>query len=129
MRNPLPTVDVIIEYMGGIVLVKRKYEPLGWALPGGFLEYGESLEEGARREALEETGLEVRLKRQFHTYSDPGRDPRRHTVTTVYVAEGSGALRAGDDAADAVVFTGHTLPEEIVFDHRDILDDYFKGRH
>jgi ADP-ribose pyrophosphatase YjhB (NUDIX family) len=127
-RNPVPTVDILIEYGRGIVLIRRKNEPLGWAIPGGFVDYGESLEEAAVREAREETGLEVELLRQFHTYSDPGRDPRRHTISTVYVARGSGALRAGDDAARAGVFTRGDLPPDIVFDHRDILDDYFLRR-
>lgn len=129
MRNPVPTVDIIIETGGGVVLVRRKNPPHGWALPGGFVDYGESLEEAAVREAREETGLSVELIRQFHTYSDPGRDPRQHTITTVYVARAEGRLRAGDDARAAEVFTEETLPREIAFDHRQILEDYFKGRH
>jgi ADP-ribose pyrophosphatase YjhB (NUDIX family) len=129
MKNPLPTVDIIIEYMGGIILISRKYEPFGWAIPGGFVDYGESLEDAAVREAKEETGLDVRLMRQFHTYSDPGRDPRKHTVTTVYIASAEGELRAGDDAKDARVYTRDGLPADIAFDHRDILEDYFMGRH
>jgi 8-oxo-dGTP diphosphatase len=129
MRNPVPTVDIIIETGGGVVLVRRKNPPHGWALPGGFVDYGESLEEAAVREAREETGLSVELIRQMHTYSDPGRDPRQHTITTVYVARAEGRLRAGDDAKAAEVFTEETLPREIAFDHRQILEDYFKGRH
>lgn len=125
-KNPLPTVDIIIEYGGGVVLIRRKNPPPGWAIPGGFVDYGESLEEAAVREAREETGLVVRLKRQMHTYSDPERDARGHTITTVYVAEGSGELKAADDAAEAGVFTRDTLPGEIAFDHREILEDYFK---
>jgi len=128
-RNPVPTVDIIIEYGVGVVLIERANEPHGWALPGGFVDYGESLEQAAAREALEETGLRVELKRQMHTYSDPGRDPRKHTISTVYVAVGHGELRAGDDAAGAAVFTPETLPEGIVFDHRLILEDYFMRRH
>lgn len=129
-RNPLPTVDIIIEHAGGVVLVRRRNEPLGWALPGGFVDYGESLEQAAMREAIEETGLEVMLRRQMHTYSDPKRDPRHHTITTVFVAEpAGGVLRGGDDAAEAKVFTRETLPDNIVFDHRKILEDYFTGRH
>ncbi len=127
-KNPLPTVDIIIEMGGGIVLIKRKNPPPGWAMPGGFVDYGESLEEAAVREAMEETGLVVRLKRQMHTYSDPGRDARGHTITTVYVAEGSGELKAADDAAEAGVFTRDALPGEIAFDHREILEDYFTNR-
>jgi ADP-ribose pyrophosphatase YjhB (NUDIX family) len=129
LRNPVPTVDVIIQYGGGVVLIQRKNEPLGWAIPGGFVDYGESLEQAAVREAKEETGLGVVLKRQMHTYSAPNRDPRRHTITTVYVAEGGGDLRAGDDARAADVFTRETLPDVIAFDHRDILEDYFEGRY
>lgn len=128
-RNPLPTVDVIIAYRDGIVLVKRKNPPFGWAIPGGFVDYGESLEEAAVREVKEETGLDVMLIRQFHTYSAPGRDPRFHTITTVYLAEGTGEMTAGDDAGDAGVFTKDTLPSDMAFDHRDILNDYFLGRY
>jgi ADP-ribose pyrophosphatase YjhB (NUDIX family) len=127
-RNPLPTVDVIIEYGGGVVLIRRKNPPPGWAIPGGFVDWGESLEEAAVREAREETGLTVRLKRQMHTYSDPDRDPRFHTITTVYVGEGSGELKADDDAAEARVFTRDDLPVEMAFDHRDIIEDYFQRR-
>lgn len=128
-RNPFPTVDIIIECRGGIVLVKRRNPPFGWAIPGGFVDYGESLEEAAVREAREETGLEVEILRQFHTYSSPRRDPRFHTITTVYVATGEGELRAGDDAQQAGVFGKDSLPGDIAFDHRDILEDYFRGRY
>jgi 8-oxo-dGTP diphosphatase len=128
-RNPAPTVDIIIELRGGVVLIERANEPHGWALPGGFVDYGESLEDAAVREALEETSLRVELKRQMHTYSDPARDPRSHTISTVFVAIGYGDLRAGDDAAGAAVFTPETLPGNIVFDHRQILEDYFTRRH
>lgn len=129
MRNPIPTVDIIIEHGGGVVLIKRKNPPPGWAIPGGFVDYGESLEAAAKREAKEETGLDVTLIRQFHTYSEPGRDPRRHTVSTVFIAKSDGRLMAGDDAAEAGVFTKDTLPDLIAFDHRDILEDYFTGRY
>ena len=128
-RNPFPTVDIIIEIDGGVVLVKRKNPPHGWALPGGFVDYGESLEDAAIREAREETGLEIELIRQFHTYSAPGRDPRFHTITTVYIARAEGTPRAGDDAGEVGVFTRDTLPEDIAFDHRDILEDYFTNRY
>lgn len=127
-KNPLPTVDLIIEYAGGVVLIKRKNPPYGWALPGGFVDYGESLERAAVREAREETGLDVKLTRQMHTYSDPARDSRFHTITTVYVGQGSGELMAADDAADANVYMEDTLPEDIAFDHRDILEDYYNNR-
>ncbi len=128
-KNPVPTVDIIIEYKGGIVLIKRKNEPRGWAIPGGFVDYGESLESAAVREAKEETNLDIELIRQFHTYSDPGRDPRRHTISTVFIARGYGELRPGDDAEDAGIFSQDNLPEPIVFDHRDILNDYFLKRY
>jgi len=127
-RNPLPTVDVIIEVESrGIVLIRRKNPPYGWAIPGGFVDYGESLEEAARREAKEETNLDVQSLRQLHTYSDPGRDPRHHSISTVYVAVARGFPQAKDDALDVGVFTAFTLPDEIAFDHRTILDDYFRS--
>jgi ADP-ribose pyrophosphatase YjhB (NUDIX family) len=128
-KKPVPTVDIVIECEGGIVIIKRKNPPLGWALPGGFVDYGESLESAAVREAKEETGLEIELIRQFHTYSAPDRDPRRHTITTVYIARATGKPRGGDDAAEARVFSRDTLPEPFVFDHKQILDDYFMRRY
>ena len=132
-KNPFPTVDIIIEVEAGgaetgIVLIRRKNEPIGWAIPGGFVDYGESLEEAAVREAREETGLRVRLIRQFHTYSNPKRDPRFHAISTVYIARAHGVPKAMDDAQEAGVFDQHNLPEGMVFDHRGILDDYFKER-
>jgi len=127
-RAPLPTVDVIIEYGGGVVLIKRRNPPYGWALPGGFVEYGETLEEAAVREAREETGLEVELLRQMHTYSEPSRDPRGHTISTVFIARGRGQLRASDDAAEARVFKKDALPP-LAFDHGRILEDYFLRRY
>jgi purine-nucleoside phosphorylase len=128
-KNPVPTVDIIIETEGEkIVLIKRKNPPFGWALPGGFVDYGESLEEAAVREAREETSLEVNLVRQMHTYSDPNRDPRRHTLSTVFIARAQGTPRAGDDAKDLGVFDFHDLPSPLAFDHARILKDYFKQR-
>jgi len=125
-RNPLPTVDIIIELAGGgVVLIERKNPPHGWALPGGFVDYGESLETAAVREAKEETSLRVELIEQFHTYSDPRRDPRHHTITTVYVATAQGAPKGADDAKRAEVFVAGQLPEPLAFDHRRILTDYF----
>jgi len=124
-RNPVPTVDILISYGGGIVLIERRNPPPGWALPGGFVDYGESLEAAAVREAREETGLEVELTGQFHTYSEPSRDPRQHTISTVFTARGRGRLEAGDDAGRAAVFGPENLPEVIAFDHRAILADYF----
>jgi len=123
-KNPLPTVDIIIETKGGIVLIERKNKPFGWALPGGFVDYGESLEEAAMREALEETGLKINLKQQFKTYSDPDRDSRYHTISTVYIATADDAPSAGDDAAKADIFIQRNLPP-LVFDHAQILEDYF----
>jgi ADP-ribose pyrophosphatase YjhB (NUDIX family) len=129
VKNPRITVDIIIELDEGIVLIERKNPPHGWAIPGGFVDYGESLEAAATREAQEETGLDVELLRQFHTYSDPGRDPRGHTVSTVFVARASGAPQAADDAQATGVFARGNLPEVIAFDHREILEDYFKERY
>ena len=128
-RNPYPTVDIIIESDEGIVLIKRKNPPFGWALPGGFVDWGESLEDAAVREALEETSLDVTLVRQFHAYSEPTRDPRHHTITVVFIARGTGTPKARDDAAHFGIFTKDTLPSPIVFDHATILDDYFSGRY
>ena len=128
-KNPIPTVDILIqvESRKGVVLIKRKNPPSGWAIPGGFVDYGESLEEAARREAKEETNLDVKLIRQFHTYSDPARDPRHHTISTVYIAKGKGRLQARDDALEIGLFAEPDLPDEIAFDHRAILRDYFRS--
>lgn len=123
-------MDIIIELEGkGIVLINRKNPPYGWAIPGGFVDYGETLEEAAVREAFEETSLKVELVRQFHVYSAPDRDPRQHTIATVFVARASGNPKAADDAADLGIFTKDTLPHDIAFDHRKILDDYFNKRY
>lgn len=126
-RNPVPTVDIIIEAADGIVLIERRNPPPGWALPGGFVDYGESLEEAAVREAREETGLNVTLVRQFHTYSAPDRDPRQHTISTVFIAMASGTLKAGDDARQARVFRPNQLPP-LAFDHEHIIQDYLVCR-
>jgi 8-oxo-dGTP diphosphatase len=128
-RNPFLTVDAIIEIDGGIILIKRKNPPPGWAIPGGFVDYGESLEDAVVREAKEETGLEIELLRQFHTYSDPRRDPRHHTVSTIFIAKASGTPVAADDAAEVGIFTRDNLPDQIAFDHRQILEDYFTGKY
>ena len=126
-QNPIPTVDIIIEIESkGIVLIKRKNPPYGWAIPGGFVDYGETLEEAAIREAKEETNLDVKLIRQFHTYSDPKRDPRHHSISTVYITKAKGIPKAKDDALEIGVFTESNLPDEMAFDHRSILSDYFK---
>lgn len=127
-RNPLPTVDIIIELKGGIVLIERKNPPPGWAIPGGFVDEGESLEDAARREALEETSLKVRLKCQLHAYSDPKRDQRFHTVSVVFVAEAEGTPRAEDDAKNVAVFSESDIPKNLAFDHARILSDYFRWK-
>lgn len=127
-KNPLPTVDIIIEVQGGIVLIERKHAPHGWAIPGGFVDYGESVEACAVREAREETGLNVRLKDLLYVYSDPDRDPRHHTLTTVFVATAEGRPVAADDAKSADVFSAPALPAPLVFDHATIVADYFKWR-
>jgi len=128
-KNPIPTVDIIIEIESkGMVLIKRKNPPYGWALPGGFVDYGESLEEAAVREAKEETDLDVRLIGQFHTYSDPKRDPRHHSISTVYVAKANGVPQAKDDAIEIGIFNETNLPDAIAFDHHFILKDYFKSK-
>jgi 8-oxo-dGTP diphosphatase len=125
-KNPLPTIDIIIEIDAGIVLIERKNPPHGWALPGGFVDYGESLEQAALREAKEETSLDVKLVEQFHSYSDPRRDPRHHTISTVFIATAKGTPRAEDDAKAVAIFREGDLPAQIVFDHRQILIDYFR---
>ncbi|MPZ77142.1 MAG: NUDIX domain-containing protein [Deltaproteobacteria bacterium] len=126
-RTPLLTVDIIIEISsGGIVLIERKNSPHGWALPGGFVDYGECLESAAVREAKEETCLDVTLIEQFHVYSDPLRDPRHHTVSTVFVAIADGTPQGADDAKIARAFVENELPNPLVFDHSQILTDYFK---
>ncbi len=128
-RNPFPTVDIIIEIAGqGVVLILRKNEPKGWAIPGGFVDYGESLEAAAVREAREETGLTVTLQGQLHTYSRPDRDPRHHTITTVFSATAAGIPVAADDAKEAGIFREDSLPGPLMFDHAEILADFFRRR-
>lgn len=123
--NPIPAVDIIIDLEEqGVVLVERKNPPHGWALPGGFVDYGESLETAARREAEEETCMTVRGLRQFRAYSDPARDPRHHTISVVFIARAEGEPRGGDDAKRTGVFRLDDLPENMVFDHASVLHDY-----
>jgi 8-oxo-dGTP diphosphatase len=130
-RNPKPTVDLLIEIAGrpgSLVVIRRANEPDGWALPGGFVDEGEWVADAAAREAKEETGLDVELTELFHVYSNPARDPRQHTVSTVFCATARGEPVGGDDAAEARVVTEDTLPSPIVFDHPTIISDYFAYR-
>ncbi len=127
-KNPVPAVDLIIEIEGrGLVLIERLNPPPGWALPGGFVEYGETLEQAAIREAKEETCLDVELRGQFHTYSDPSRDPRMHCISTVFVAKATGTPRAESDAKSCTVCAVDQLPQAMAFDHKQILEDYLKS--
>ena len=132
-RNPTPTVDIIIELIDRphrpIVLIERHNTPLGWAIPGGFVDYGETVETAARREAEEETGLQVELIEQFHVYSDPNRDPRQHTLSVVFIATAKGEPQAGDDAKGMGIFEPWQIPKNLCFDHDRILQDYFKYRN
>jgi len=125
--GPYVTVDAIIELPDGIVIIKRSNPPFGWALPGGFVDYGESLEDAVIREAKEETGLDLIQLKQLHTYSDPERDPRFHTIGTVFVAKAKGTPKAGDDAADIKVIKVSQIEKlEFAFDHKKIITDYLK---
>jgi ADP-ribose pyrophosphatase YjhB (NUDIX family) len=124
-RNPFPTVDVIVERGDGrVLLVRRSSPPLGWALPGGFVNYGESTEDAARREVAEETGVAVLLTELLGVYSRPDRDPRHHTLTVCYIGRSRGAVKAGDDAAEVQEFSLDALPDDLAFDHGQILRDY-----
>jgi 8-oxo-dGTP diphosphatase len=131
-RNPTPAVDIIIELIDRphrpIVLIERLNPPYGWAIPGGFVDYGESIETAAQREAQEETGLEVELIEQFHVYSDPNRDPRQHTVGIVFLATAQGEPNAGDDAKHLEIFDPWQIPKNLCFDHDKILQDYLRYR-
>ncbi len=123
-QNPVPTVDLIIRIGEGIVLIRRKNPPLGWALPGGFMDVGETAEDAARREAQEETGLSVTLEHLLYVYSDPARDPRQHTMTVAFIASAEGKPVGMDDAAEACIFSLDDLPGPLAFDHGRIVDDY-----
>ena len=127
-ETPLLAVDIIIELIDraekSIVLIERRNPPFGWALPGGFVDVGESLEQAAVREAREETCLDVKLKILLGCYSNPQRDPRGHTVSPVYIAEARGVPQAADDAKNLRCVPVNELPDELVFDHGLILSDY-----
>jgi 8-oxo-dGTP diphosphatase len=129
--TPQLTVDIIIEMIDRaerpIVLIERRYPPPGWALPGGFVDVGETLEQAARREAKEETGLDVTLTALLGCYSDPARDARGHTASAVYIATASGVPQALDDAR-AIALHDPTSPPVLAFDHALILDDYLRYR-
>lgn len=132
-RNPTPTVDIIIELVDRpdrpIVLIERLNPPYGWAIPGGFVDYGESVETAAKREAEEETSLQVELIEQFHVYSDPNRDPRQHTLSVVFLATAIGEPKAQDDAKSLGLFERWRIPTNLCFDHSQILQDYWRYRH
>lgn len=132
-RNPAPTVDIIIELTDRphrpILLIERLNPPYGWAIPGGFIDYGESIETAAKREALEETGLAIALVDLLYLYSDPQRDPRQHTISAVFIATAQGEPQAGDDAKHLQLFEPWALPNNLCFDHDRILQDYLQYRH
>jgi 8-oxo-dGTP diphosphatase len=132
-RNPTPTVDIIIELIDRpgrpIVLIERQNEPYGWAIPGGFVDYGESLETAAVREAEEEVSLKVKLIEQFYVYSDPQRDARQHTIAIAFIATATGEPIAADDAQNIGIFQQWNLPTNLCFDHDRILQDYWRYRN
>lgn len=133
-KTPLLAADIIIELVDKaddagrvpIVLIERKNPPHGWALPGGFVDLGETVEQGAIREAKEETGLEVTLKGLLGCYSHPARDPRRQVVSLVYVAQARGEPIALDDAKKVMIASVESFAGPLAFDHEKILSDYLK---
>ena len=127
--QPRVTVDaVVFNTKGEVLLIERGNPPLGWALPGGFVDVGETLETAVTRELLEETGLRAISVRQFHTYSDPRRDPRHHTVSTVFRVAAEGEPEGGDDALRAAFFPPGALPQPMAFDHAQIIAQVVRGR-
>ena len=130
-RNPKTTCDILIELdgrPGELVFVERRNEPRGYALPGGFIDEGEWAADAAVREALEETGLDVSIDELFHVYSNPARDPRGHTMSTVFIASAAGTPVGGDDAARCIVATPDAMAGKLVFDHATIVADYVAYR-
>ncbi len=127
-KNPTPTVDIIIERGDRIVLIERANAPYGWALPGGFVDEGERVERAAIREAREETQLEVTLIALLYVYSDPSRDPRKHTLSVVFIARAEGEAKAADDAKALRWVDPRALPEPMCFDHAQIIADYVRWR-
>jgi 8-oxo-dGTP diphosphatase len=126
--QPRLTVDAaVFNDRGAVLLIKRRNPPMGWALPGGFVDAGETLEAAVTRELTEETGLRARTVQQFHTYSDPARDPRHHTVSTVFRVNATGEVNASDDALEAAYFSPDALPDPVVFDHARIIADLVRG--
>lgn len=132
-RNPAPTVDIIIELIDRafrpIVLIERLNSPHGWAFPGGFIDYGESAEAAAIREAKEEVSLEVKLIEQFQVYSDPNRDPRQHTLSIVFIATATGNPEADDDAKNLGIFQQWEIPTKLCFDHDRVIGEYWQYRN
>ena len=132
-RNPIPTVDIIVELSDRchrpIVLIERQNPPYGWAIPGGFVDYGEAVETAAIREAKEEISLDVELLEQFYVYSHPDRDPRKHTLSVVFLAMATGEPKAADDAKNLAVFSQWEIPHQLCFDHEQILKDYWRYRN
>ena len=126
--GPYVTVDGVVKYKDSIVLIKRRNPPSGWALPGGFVDYGESVESAVVREIKEETNLDFKNISLFKVCSDPSRDPRFHTVSIVFIGWGKGELCAADDAEGAGIFTRDNLPDKIAFDHRTVIEEYFKTK-
>jgi ADP-ribose pyrophosphatase YjhB (NUDIX family) len=122
-RNPLPTVDVVVVRAGRVLLIERMNPPAGWALPGGFIDYGEAAETAAVRELAEETGLRADKIDLLGVYSDPERDPRHHTLSVVYMGTATGEPVAGDDAGAVKWFALDDLPQQVAFDHRRVIAD------
>lgn len=133
LKTPYAAVDIIVELIDQpdrpIILIERHFKPLGWAIPGGFMDYGEPAELTAKREALEEIGLDIELVDLLGVYSDPARDERQHTLSLVYIATATGLPKAGDDAKACKVVNIWELPKNLCFDHDRILRDYLNLRH